>query len=158
MGIKWTVSIRQIDLGVSKVFDKHNFFQKLPKTETPKFPLYFEQIPLYFKSAGSHRQMMINLSQNFWVHSVGHMSLKKKSQEGFEKVRGISPTLMWLWRNKVLIRLRYLHVCKVQDLAHLHTCKFQLLIKTLFLYHPLHAKCKVQDLAHLHTCKFQLLI
>ena len=41
LGIKLTVLIRQIDLGVSKVFDKYNFFQKLPKTETTKFPLYF---------------------------------------------------------------------------------------------------------------------
>ena len=37
--------------------------------------------------------MMINLSENLCVHSVGHMSLQKKSQGGFEKVRGISPTL-----------------------------------------------------------------
>ena len=41
MGIKWTVSIRQIDLRVSKVLDKYNFFQKMPKTETTKFSLYF---------------------------------------------------------------------------------------------------------------------
>ena len=39
--------------------------------------------------------MMINLSENFCVHSVGHMSLQKKSQGGFEKVRGISPTLAY---------------------------------------------------------------
>ena len=39
--------------------------------------------------------MMSNLSENFCVHSVGHMSLQEKRQEGFERVRGISPTLMY---------------------------------------------------------------
>ena len=70
MGIKWTVLIRQNDLGVLKVFDNYIFFRNCQKLKQQNFLCIFGQIPLYFKSAGSHRQMMINLSENFCVHSV----------------------------------------------------------------------------------------
>ena len=74
-----SISVRQMDLRVSKVFDKNNFFSEIAKKmKQQNFLCIFGQIPLYLKSAGSHRQMMSNLSENFCVHSVGHMSLQEK--------------------------------------------------------------------------------
>ena len=55
------------------------FFRNCQKLKQQDFLCIFGQILLYLKSTGSHRQMTINLSENFCVHSVGHMLLQKKS-------------------------------------------------------------------------------
>ena len=46
MGIKTTVSIRQIDLWGSEPLESKKIKQKMQITEMSIFPLYFGQIPL----------------------------------------------------------------------------------------------------------------
>ena len=46
--------------------------------------------------AGSQRQMRIYLFENFCVHLVGHVSIQKERHGVSEKVRWISPTLMYI--------------------------------------------------------------
>ena len=77
------------------------------------------------------------------LHLCTHASIKFLSRSNFF----ITPYIQGA-------KYKILHICTRTYTNILSTPNF----KILFLHHLPLARCKVQDLAHLHTCKYEVLI